>query len=125
MLQRETRANCERYKELRRKANTICKKKRKLRMRKQLEEVNEFKDQIERRKFYKAIDNIKKGFQPRSNGSSNKNGEIIKEEGIVLQRREEYFNELLNIEKKEEEGERNENGQEATRTGRKVIGEDE
>jgi hypothetical protein len=28
MLQRETRANCERYQELRRKANRICKEKK-------------------------------------------------------------------------------------------------
>jgi hypothetical protein len=28
MLQRETRANCERYQELRRKTNRICKKKK-------------------------------------------------------------------------------------------------
>jgi hypothetical protein len=50
-------------------------------MRKQLEEVNKFKDQNERRKFYKAIDI----FQPRSNGCRNKDGEIMKEEGKVLQ----------------------------------------
>jgi hypothetical protein len=49
-------------------------------MKKQLEEVNKFKDQNERRKFYKAIDNLKKGFQPRSNGCRNKDGEIIREE---------------------------------------------
>jgi hypothetical protein len=36
-------------------------------MRKQLEEVNKFKNKNERRKFYKAIDNLKKKFQPISN----------------------------------------------------------
>jgi hypothetical protein len=30
-------------------------------MKRQLEEVDKFKDQNERRKFYKAIDNLKKG----------------------------------------------------------------
>jgi hypothetical protein len=35
-------------------------------MRKETEEVNEFKDQNERRKFYRASDNLKKGFQPSS-----------------------------------------------------------
>jgi hypothetical protein len=43
MLQRERRANCERYQELRRKANGICKKKKMEKMRKQLEEVNKLK----------------------------------------------------------------------------------
>jgi hypothetical protein len=84
MLQRETRANCERYQELRRKANRICKKKKE-RMRKQLAEINKSKGQNERWKFYKAIDNLNKGFQSRSNGCGNKNGEIIREEGKVLQ----------------------------------------
>jgi hypothetical protein len=31
--------------------------------------------------FYKTIDNLKKTFQPRSNGCRNKDGEIIKEDG--------------------------------------------
>jgi hypothetical protein len=35
-------------------------------------------------KFYKAIDNLKKGFQPRSNGWRYKDGEIIREEGRIL-----------------------------------------
>jgi hypothetical protein len=94
-------------------------------MRKQSEVVNKFKDQNERRKFDKAIDNLKKGFQPRSNGCRNKDGEIVREEGKILQRWEEYFTELLNIEKVEEERERDKNDQEETRTGRRVIGEDE
>jgi N-acetylneuraminic acid mutarotase len=103
MLQRETRTNCERYQELRKKANRICKKKKKERMRKQFEEVNKYEGQNERWKFFKTIDNLKKGLQPRSNGCRNKDGEIIREEGKVLQRWEEYFKELLNIEKEEEE----------------------
>jgi hypothetical protein len=41
---------------------------KKERMKRQLGEVNKFKDQNERRKFYKSIDNLKKGFQPRSTG---------------------------------------------------------
>jgi hypothetical protein len=88
-----------------------------------LEEVNKFKVQNERRKCYRAIDNLKKGFQPRSNGCRNKDGEIIREEGIVLQQWEQYFKELLTIEKEyeEKESKRNENDQEETRTGRKVI----
>jgi hypothetical protein len=40
MLQRETRTNSGRYQELRKEANRICKKKKKVRIRKQLEEVN-------------------------------------------------------------------------------------
>jgi hypothetical protein len=63
--------------------------------------------------------------QPRSNGCRNKDGEIIRGEGTVLQRWDEYFKELINIEKEDEERERNENDQEEIRTGRRVIEEDE
>jgi hypothetical protein len=69
---------------IRREANRMCKKKKTERMKRQLEDVNKFKDQNERRKFYKAIDNLKKGFQPRSNGCRNKYGEIIREGGKIL-----------------------------------------
>jgi hypothetical protein len=34
--------------------------------------------------LYKAIDNLKKGFQPRSNGYRNKDGEIIRGEDITM-----------------------------------------
>jgi hypothetical protein len=43
-------------------------------MKRQLEEVNKFKDQNERRTFYKAIENLKKGFQPRSTGCRTRMG---------------------------------------------------
>jgi hypothetical protein len=47
---------------------------------------SKFKDQNERRKFDKAIDNLKKEFQPRSNGCRKKAGEIVREEGKILRR---------------------------------------
>jgi hypothetical protein len=124
MLQRETRINCRRYQEIRREANKICKKKKKERMKRQLEEVNKFKDQSERRKFYKEIDNLTKGFQPRSTGFRNKDGEIIREEEKILRRWEEYFKALFDTEKGDEnEREKNGNIQEETRTGRRLIRE--
>jgi hypothetical protein len=100
MLQRETRISYGRYQELRREANRICKKKKQERMKRQLEEAKKFKDQNERRKFYKAIDNLKKGFQPRSTGCRNEDGEIIWEEEKILRRWEEYFKELLSTKKR-------------------------
>jgi hypothetical protein len=118
MLQRETRANCEKYQKLRRKANKICKKKKKEKMRKQLEEVNKFKDQNERRKLYKAIDNLKKGFQL-SNGY--RNSEIMRKKG-------KYYNDGKNIFRNYyilKKARKKENDQDETRTGIRVIREDE
>jgi hypothetical protein len=119
MLEWETWANCERSQELRRKANSICKKKKK--GKKKSGEGNKFKDQNERWNFYKAVDNLKKGFQPRCNYCRNKDSEIIKEEEKVLQWWEECFKEILTNEKEEEGRESNVNDQEE----RRVIGENE
>jgi hypothetical protein len=88
MLQTETRINYGRYQELKREVKRICKKKK--RMKRQLEEVHKFKDQNERRKLYKAIESLKKGFQARSTGCRNTDGEIIREEEKILRRWEEY-----------------------------------
>jgi hypothetical protein len=51
---------------------------------------------------FKAIDNLKKGFQPGRKGCRNKDGEI-REDQEMLHRWEEYFKELLNMEKKRHE----------------------
>ena len=64
MLEKETRANMEGYQELRRKVNRICKKKKEENMKGQLEEIEQLSKQNERRKFYKAGDKAKRGFQP-------------------------------------------------------------
>jgi hypothetical protein len=80
MLRRERRANYKSYQELRRKANRICKSKKKRRMRKQTNLINS-----KRRKPYKALDYLMMRFQPRSNGCRKKDGEIIRKEEKVLQ----------------------------------------
>jgi hypothetical protein len=65
MLQKETRGSCEKYKELQKDAKKFCKKKKKEHLQKQLEKIEQLNRQDERRKFYKAMDNIKKGYHPR------------------------------------------------------------
>jgi hypothetical protein len=77
MLEKETRANTERYQELRREANRICKKKKKEKMKRQLEEIEKLSKQNERRKFYKAVSKVKKGFQPKIANCKTKTGKVI------------------------------------------------
>lgn len=101
MIQKETRMNTERYQEMRRKANRVCKKKKREKMKKQLEDIAEYSKQNERRKFYKAVEKVKKGYQPRMEGCINKEGDIILEGNKVLERWVEHFKELLNAEDKE------------------------
>ena len=49
-------------------------------MQKQLEEINQLNQQNERRKFYKSMNNTKRGFQPRMSGCKVKDGRLIGEE---------------------------------------------
>jgi hypothetical protein len=56
MIQRETRMNTENYQEKRRQANRICRRRKKEMIQKQLEEIQQFNQQNERRKFDKAVD---------------------------------------------------------------------
>jgi endonuclease/exonuclease/phosphatase family metal-dependent hydrolase len=106
MIHKETRSNYEEYREWRRKTNRLCKRKKRENMMKQMEEINLLNQQNERRKFYKAVNNMKKGFQPRMNGCKGKDGKMIGEEKEILERWTEHFKELL------KEGEENDNEQE-------------
>jgi hypothetical protein len=100
MLEKETRANTERDQELRREASRICKKKKKKKekMKRQLEETEQLSNQNGRRKFYKAVDNVKKGFQLKITNCKTKTGKVLYEESKVLERWEDHFKELLNKE---------------------------
>ena len=72
-------------------------------MRKRLEEINQLNQQNERSKFYKSVNNMKRGFQPRMSGCTGKDGRMIREEGKILERRVEHFTELLNEEDEDKE----------------------
>ena len=97
MLEKETRENTGRYQELRREANRICKMK-KQKMREQLEETEQSSKQNERRKFYKAVDRVRKGFQPKITNCKTSKRKVICEEHKVLESWEEYFKNILNKE---------------------------
>ena len=64
-------------------------------MKKQLEEISQLNQQNKRCKFYKAVNNMKRGFQPRMSGCKGKDGKIIGEEKKILERWTEHFVELL------------------------------
>jgi hypothetical protein len=83
---------------LRRKANRVCKKKKKENMKERLEEIEQLSKQNERRKFYKAVDKAKRRFQPKIIHCKTKTRKVICEANKVLKRWEEHFEELLNKE---------------------------
>jgi hypothetical protein len=76
MLQKETWGSCEKYKELRKDAKKVCKKKKE-HLQKQLEEIEHLNRQNERRKYYKAMDNITNGCQPKQAACRDKDGKDL------------------------------------------------
>ena len=74
-------------------------------MRKHLEEINQLNQQNKRHKFYKSVNIMERGFQPRMSGCKGRDGRMIGEEGKILERWIEYFTEML-IEEKEDKGDK-------------------
>ena len=92
ILQRETRGSYEKYKELQKEAKKVCKKKKKEHLQKQLEEIGQLNREDERRKFYKAMDNMRKGYHPRQEACRDKDGKVLFDKEEIMNRWAEYFN---------------------------------
>src|SRR5215469_18839947 len=98
MLQKETRGSYEKYKELQKEVKKVCKKKKKEHLQKQLEEIEQLNRQNERRKFYKAMDNIRKGYHPRQEACRDKDGKVLFDKEEIMNRWAEHFKDALNKE---------------------------
>lgn len=85
MVQRETRRNSKRYKESRRQANRIVRKKKKENLKQHMEKIEELHTQNESKKMYQ-VKRMTKGFQPRTNACKDKEGRVIETEKKILER---------------------------------------
>ena len=95
MLQKEARGSYEKYKELQKDAKKVCKKKKKEHLQKQLEEIEQLNRQNERRKFYKAMDNIRKGYHPRQEACRDKEGNVLCDKEEIMNRWAQHFKDTL------------------------------
>jgi hypothetical protein len=86
------------------------KEKKRENMKKKLEEINLLNQQIERCKFYKSVNNMKRGFQPRMSWCKGKVRRMIGKEGKILERWREYFTEMLKEEEVKEDKEDHKKG---------------
>jgi hypothetical protein len=98
MLQKEARGSYEKYKELQKEIKKVCKKKKKEHLQKQLEDIEHLNRQDERRKFYKAMDNIRKGYCPRQEACRDKDGKMLFDGEEIMNRWAEHFKDTLNKE---------------------------
>jgi phage-related protein len=70
----------------------VCKKKKKEHLQKQLEEIEQLTRLNERRRFYKAMDNIRKGYHPRQEAYRDKDGKVLWNKEDIKKRWAEHFN---------------------------------
>ncbi|XP_071652374.1 uncharacterized protein [Temnothorax longispinosus] len=93
---RRTRANVERYRDLRRDEKRIHRMKKRIFENQRMEELEQLRDQNETRKFYHSVNAQRKTFQPRVTMCKDENGNILSEKSAVLKRWREYFDQMLN-----------------------------
>ena len=76
----------------------VCKKKKKEHLQKQLEGTEQLNRRNERRKFYKAMDTIRKGYHPRQEACRDKDGNVLCDKEEIMNRWAEHFKDALNKE---------------------------
>jgi hypothetical protein len=95
MIQRHyTRKAVENYKQLRREEKKIHKNKR-IFQEEILKETEELSSQNGTRKFYRMVNDMKNKFKPRILACQKKDGEIINNKSDILERWNQYIQELL------------------------------
>lgn len=98
----------ERYNQANRDANKLLKRKKRLYINSLLEKAEEENTANNAKDFYRKIRYFKKGFTPRTYGVKNKEGNMLTEKQQVIERWREYFYELLNVKKRDETTNQNE-----------------
>ena len=63
-LQRMTRSNKEIYRECRKRANKLCREKKREMLKRQIESIEVDRKREEARKYYQTVNRFRKGFQP-------------------------------------------------------------
>jgi mannitol-1-phosphate/altronate dehydrogenase len=96
MIQRHyTRKAVENYKQLRGEEKTIHKKNKRIFQENILKEIEELNLHNETRRFYRMVNKMRKEFKPRISACRKKEGEMINNKREILERWNQYFQELL------------------------------
>uniref|UniRef100_A0A8D8WVA9 Craniofacial development protein 2 n=1 Tax=Cacopsylla melanoneura TaxID=428564 RepID=A0A8D8WVA9_9HEMI len=96
MMNVNTRNNAERYHTLRKESKKIMRRKKREALKEKIKEIDALSKENEQRKFYAAVNRMKKGFQPTVNACRDANGEMLTNDETVLERWAQHFEELLN-----------------------------
>jgi hypothetical protein len=80
-----TRSNKEIYWEYRRRANKICRERKREMLKRQIESTEGNRERADARKYYQTVNWLRKGFQPRLKAWKDNSGKLIEGEDKVLE----------------------------------------
>jgi hypothetical protein len=91
MLQRMTRSNKEIHREYRRRANKICRERKREMLKRQIESIEGNRERADARKYYHTVNRLRRGFQPRLKACKDKSRKLIEGKDKVLEHWVKYF----------------------------------
>ena len=102
MLQGMSKSSKETYREHRRRANNICREKKREILKRQIENTEVSRERADTRK-YLTVNRFRKGFQPRINACKDNSGKLIEGDGKILEHWARYFRTQFEKENNKEE----------------------
>ena len=85
MLQRMTRSSKETYWEHRRRANKICRERKREMLKRQIERTEVDPERADTRKYYQTVKRFRKGFQPSLNACKDNSGKLMEGDDKILE----------------------------------------
>jgi len=85
MLQRMTRSSKETYREHRRRANKICRGRKREMLKRQIERTEVDPERADTRKYYQTVKRFRKGFQPSLNACKDNSGKLMEGDDKILE----------------------------------------
>jgi len=103
MLQGMSKSSKETYREHRRRANKICREKKREMLKRQIEIIEVERERTDTRKYYQTVNLFRKVFQPRLNACKDNSGKLIEGDDKILEHWARYFRTQFEKENNEEE----------------------
>ncbi|KAF6211867.1 hypothetical protein GE061_012383 [Apolygus lucorum] len=94
-IQRDTRGTREAYNTSRRLANYACRRKKRAWENSKYSNMESLNEANESRKFYHAVNMMRKGYQPKLTACKDRHGQLIEDEGQVMERWADHFSTVL------------------------------
>ena len=104
MLQRMRRSNKETYREYRKRANKICREKKREMLKRQIESIEVARKRADTRKYYENVNRFRKEFHPRMKACKSNSGKLIEGDDKILEHWARHFTTKFDKEYSEEEG---------------------